>query len=85
MFNFYVFSISISLLITFQLSLSNSNTCKLCEGLISDCSCDFQSVDDSVSLFFSPLLKKITEDFSFFRLFKIDMERKCPFWGKYQH
>ena len=34
--------------------------CKICEGKISDCSCDYESVDDAVSMFYGPMLKEIT-------------------------
>lgn len=32
----------------------------MCEGQISDCSCDYASVDDAVSMFYAPMLKEIT-------------------------
>ena len=58
--------------------------CRLCqsvrlEGLISDCSCDFRSVDKSVNRFFSPLLENITSR-TFFRYFRVNLEQPCPFW-----
>lgn len=58
--------------------------CHLCrsvrlEGLISDCSCDFRSVDKSVTRFFSPLLENITSR-TFFRYFRVNLEEPCPFW-----
>jgi hypothetical protein len=49
------------------------------EGVVSDCSCDFRSVDESVSKFFLPLLKDLTSR-SFFRYFRVDLEKPCPFW-----
>ena len=58
--------------------------CRLCrsvrlQGLISDCSCDFNSVDKSVTKFFTPLLENITS-LTFFRYFRVDLEEPCPFW-----
>jgi hypothetical protein len=49
------------------------------QGLISDCSCDFGSVDTSVTKFFSPILANITSR-TFFRYFRVDLEKPCPFW-----
>jgi len=58
--------------------------CRLCEtvnpeGNISDCSCDFASVNLAVEHFFQPLLRNITRS-TFFRYFRVDLERHCPFW-----
>ena len=59
--------------------------CRLCdsvklEGLISDVTgCDFASVNEAVTLFYSPLLQSITTS-TFFRYFKVDLEKPCPFW-----
>ena len=58
--------------------------CRLCnsiqlEGLITDCSCDYGSVDNSIKKFFSPLLENITNR-TFFRYFRVNLEEKCPFW-----
>lgn len=49
------------------------------EGLISDCSCNFGSVDKSVTQFFLPILKDITSR-TFFRYFRVNLDGKCPFW-----
>lgn len=58
--------------------------CKFCEavnpeGNISDCSCDFESVNVAAEHFFEPLLREITQS-TFFRYFRVDLERECPFW-----
>jgi len=58
--------------------------CRLCEtvnptGRITDCTCDYDSVNPSVEHFYRPLLLEITET-SFFRYFRVDLERECPFW-----
>eukprot|EP00605_Chrysophyceae_sp_TOSAG23-4_P001507 GSChrysophyteH1.ASY1.ANO1.1651.1 assembled CDS len=67
-----------------QASLREFLQCRLCEsvnpsGRISDCSCDYDSVNHAVENFFRPLLKQITLK-SFFRYFRVDLERECPFW-----
>lgn len=48
-------------------------------GQINDCNCKFETVDNAVSNFFIPLLANITSR-PFFRYFKIDLEKPCPFW-----
>lgn len=48
-------------------------------SLISDCKCDFYSVNDAVSSYFAPILKKLTER-TFFRYFRVDLDSSCPFW-----
>ena len=58
--------------------------CRLCEsvrleGLVSDCKCDFNSVNEAVTSFFVPLLDEIVST-TFFRYFRVDLERPCPFW-----
>jgi hypothetical protein len=58
--------------------------CRLCEtvtldGPISDCSCDFASVNKAVTKFYQPLLANLTSK-TFFRYFRVDLERPCPFW-----
>ena len=59
--------------------------CRLCnsvklEGLISDVTgCDFASVNEAVSHFYAPLLDSIASS-TFFRYFKVDLEKPCPFW-----
>lgn len=49
------------------------------EGPISDCNCDFSSVDSSVRKFFLPALKEITSR-TFFRYFRVSLDERCPFW-----
>ena len=65
-------------------SLKEFLQCKLCSaqsytGKVSDCSCDFDSVNLAVAKFFSPLLMELTAS-RFFRYFRVDLERPCPFW-----
>lgn len=52
-------------------SLFNFIRCQLCEtvqleGQVSDCDCDFGSVDSAVKNFFSPILAEITTRFKLF-------------------
>lgn len=49
------------------------------EGAISDCSCEFDSVNNAVLSFFNPLLGLLTSS-AYFRYFRVDLERPCPFW-----
>lgn len=60
--------------------------CNLCSnvdlensGNVSDCNCDFLSVNQAVTQFFDPLLSEITGT-RFFRYFRVDLEKECPFW-----
>ena len=60
--------------------------CNVCQnvdlgnsGNVSDCNCDFTSVNQAVTQFFDPLLQEITKT-RFFRYFRVDLERECPFW-----
>lgn len=60
--------------------------CNLCSnvdleksGNVSDCNCDFVSVNQAVTQFFDPLLQEITRT-RFFRYFRVDLEKECPFW-----
>ena len=64
--------------------IRNFLQCHLCEtvnpaGKITDCACDFYSVNLAVESFFRPLLRNITRS-TFFRYFRVDLERPCPFW-----
>lgn len=59
--------------------------CNLCdtkmpEGRISDCRCDFSTVDHAVKNFYVPLLGNITSS-AYFRYFRVDLEGECPFWA----
>ena len=59
--------------------------CHLCESVrlgketIADCACDFDSVNQAVAHYYAPLLEKITTS-TFFKYFRVDLERPCPFW-----
>ena len=50
-----------------------------CEQFISDCSCDFESVNDAVSNFFRPVFSDLTKTI-FFRYFRVNLDQPCPFW-----
>ena len=49
------------------------------EGAVEDCRCDFETADDATSEFFGPLLRDLTRR-SFFRYFKVALDRPCPYW-----
>lgn len=51
------------------------------EGQVSDCACDFKTVNVAVQNFFSPLLSQITSRI-FFRYFRVNLERPCPYWDE---
>jgi ERO1-like protein alpha len=58
--------------------------CQLCrtaatEGSISDCSCDFDTVDTATHDYYHPLLRRLQSQ-KFFRFFKINLDESCPFW-----
>lgn len=62
--------------------LQNSLCCSIDlddAGPISDCNCDFGSVNHAVTNFFNPLLGNLTKTI-FFRYFRVDLEKPCPFW-----
>lgn len=49
------------------------------QQFISDCSCDFESVNDAVASFFKPVFNDITKTI-FFRYFRVNLDQPCPFW-----
>ena len=71
------------------------------DGKISDCSCEFDTVNNAVNNFFIPVLRNITARYfeflviinmfhipmgllqysPFFRYFRVDLEKPCPFWS----
>ena len=54
------------------------DTLKL-EGDIKDCKCQYEDVNDALPNFYLPLLRHITRS-TFFRYFRVDLDRPCPFW-----
>ncbi|KAH8072525.1 hypothetical protein JL721_3804 [Aureococcus anophagefferens] len=48
------------------------------EGAVEDCRCDFETADDATSDS-CPLLRDLTRR-SFFRYFKVALDRPCPYW-----
>ena len=62
----------------------DATQCRLCNirkmvGRIDDCCCDFEVVDFATEAFFAPLLENLTQRV-FFRHFKVNLDKKCPFW-----
>lgn len=63
--------------------------CGLCQqdmlqvnSLVSDCNCDFNSVNVAVKSFFSVILQRLTST-TYFRYFRVDLESPCPFWNEF--
>jgi ERO1-like protein alpha len=48
-------------------------------GSVQDAGCSFEAVDKAVAEHFHPLLMELSR-LSFFRHFKVDLGRQCPFW-----
>ena len=57
----------------------NDNKCGLITGPIIDSSCDFETVNQAVINHYIPILSNLTSR-AFFRYFRVDLERPCPFW-----
>eukprot|EP00912_Choanoflagellata_sp_UC4_P001576 UC4_evm1s999 len=55
--------------------------CQLSQGKIDDASCDVDAVEKANDLFLFSLLDELSNT-TYFRLFKVDMSRKCRFFGK---
>lgn len=58
--------------------------CQVCQtpelsGSVQDSGCDYETVDKAVSEHFHPLLMELSQ-LTFFRYFKIDLGKECPFW-----
>ncbi|KAJ0406157.1 hypothetical protein ATCC90586_001203 [Pythium insidiosum] len=58
--------------------------CKVCQtpelsGSVGDSGCDYETVDKAVSAHFHPLLEELST-LTFFRYFKVDLGKECPFW-----
>ena len=64
--------------------------CGLCQkdnlmqlsGLVSDCNCDFNTVNHAVKSYFSLILEKLTST-TYFRYFRVDLDSPCPFWNEF--
>lgn len=58
--------------------------CQVCHtpeltGSVQDSGCDYETVDKAVSEHFHPLLQELSR-LTFFRYFKVDLGKECPFW-----
>ena len=51
-------------------------------SVVSDCNCDFNSVNVAVKSFFSVILQRLTST-TYFRYFRVDLESPCPFWNEF--
>ena len=60
----------------------------LCEkpvsGVVSDCCCDVDTVEDLNANLVAPKLSRLVNS-TFFRFFKVDLYRDCPFWNGKAH
>ncbi|CAI9294953.1 unnamed protein product [Lactuca saligna] len=69
---------SLNLSLLHKSYLCSEDTCKY-TGLIEDCCCDFESVDDINGAVLHPLLQELVTT-PFFRYFKVKLWCDCPFW-----
>ncbi|RLN54346.1 hypothetical protein BBJ29_002077 [Phytophthora kernoviae] len=58
--------------------------CQVCEtpeltGSVRDSACDYETVDKAVNEHFHPLLHELSR-LTFFRYFKVDLGKECPYW-----
>ncbi|DBA04473.1 TPA: hypothetical protein N0F65_010069 [Lagenidium giganteum] len=58
--------------------------CQVCHtpelsGSVQDSGCNYETVDKAVSEHFHPLLMELSQ-LTFFRYFKVDLGKECPFW-----
>lgn len=53
-------------------------------GVLDDCFCDVESIDVFNNFKVYPLIKKLTER-DFFRYYKLNLRRPCPFWADDGH
>eukprot|EP00639_Heterosigma_akashiwo_P035899 CAMPEP_0194725490 /NCGR_PEP_ID=MMETSP0296-20130528/27094_1 /TAXON_ID=39354 /ORGANISM="Heterosigma akashiwo, Strain CCMP2393" /LENGTH=335 /DNA_ID=CAMNT_0039629999 /DNA_START=64 /DNA_END=1068 /DNA_ORIENTATION=- len=52
---------------------------KKLQGSVGDCYCDYNSVNKATEKFFVPVLEDLVTT-PFFRYFKVNLEKECPFW-----
>ncbi|CEG36200.1 endoplasmic oxidoreductin-1 [Plasmopara halstedii] len=57
--------------------------CQVCQtpelkGSVQDSACDYKTVDKAVNEFFHPLLQELSQ-LTFFRYFKVDLGKECPY------
>ena len=53
--------------------------CKL-QGNVDDCGCKIETIDDFNARYIKPKLSSLLK-FSYFRYFKMNMHKECPFWA----
>uniref|UniRef100_K3WB81 Uncharacterized protein n=1 Tax=Globisporangium ultimum (strain ATCC 200006 / CBS 805.95 / DAOM BR144) TaxID=431595 RepID=K3WB81_GLOUD len=58
--------------------------CQVCHtpelsGSVQDSGCDYETVDKAVAEHFHPLLQELSR-LTFFRYFKVDLGKECPYW-----
>ncbi|CAM9484266.1 unnamed protein product [Phaeothamnion confervicola] len=62
-------------------ALLECNVCKTSKltGTVDDCCIDFSTVDEATQNFFLPVLTSLQKK-TFFKFFKVNLEKQCPFW-----
>lgn len=63
------------------LDFMRSKVCQTCDldGLVGDCGCEFDTVNQANQEHFQPLLRELVQR-TFFRYFKVNLNKQCPFW-----
>lgn len=63
------------------LDFFRQRVCQTCDldGLVGDCGCEFDTVNQANQQHFMPLLRELAQR-TFFRYFKVDLNKPCPFW-----
>ncbi|KAL1784123.1 ERO1 beta [Sigmodon hispidus] len=73
---------AIQLLVTLSFLLSLVKT--QVSGVLDDCLCDIDSIDNFNTYKIFPKLKKLQER-DYFRYYKVNLKRPCPFWAEDGH
>lgn len=69
---------------TFPKDMVDYLQCRVCQtpeltGSVQDSACDYETVDKAVNEHFHPLLHELSR-LTFFRYFKVDLGKECPYW-----
>uniref|UniRef100_A0A8C9G7F1 Endoplasmic reticulum oxidoreductase 1 beta n=1 Tax=Pavo cristatus TaxID=9049 RepID=A0A8C9G7F1_PAVCR len=59
-------------------------TTKTLTGVLDDCLCDIESIDDFNTFKIFPKIQKLQER-DYFRYYKVNLKRPCPFWADDGH
>uniref|UniRef100_A0A8B9INT7 Endoplasmic reticulum oxidoreductase 1 beta n=1 Tax=Anser cygnoides TaxID=8845 RepID=A0A8B9INT7_ANSCY len=58
--------------------------CQQLTGVLDDCLCDIESIDDFNTFKIFPKIQKLQER-DYFRYYKVNLKRPCPFWADDGH